>query len=399
MTSRTSIICIAQTPWKGEFQRPAVQLLTELSPRYKVLYVDYQYTYKDLLMHYAGKIQVPVRKITSDEGALEKITFPNQGEIYIWTPPVMVPINWMPASLHDYFLKRNIDKLLKGLRPVMHELGMEDPIVINAFHPVYGLPLIGKLNERVNIYYCFDEITAEPWMAKHGSRYEAPFLKKADAVVSTSDTLRIAKGKIQPYSYAVKNGANFELFHQAYALRATTDRSQKTVGYLGTADNRVDADIVEYCVKHLPSVTFQFIGPVHHPELVRRLEAYPNVEFVGSKEPEELPRYMAGMHAGIIPFVRNEHTYTIYPLKINEYLAAGLPVVSTEFSMLNDFEGIISLANTPETFLEALQRALAEIDSPSAADRVATARNNSWTRRAEEFEDVMNATLQRLAKQ
>jgi glycosyltransferase involved in cell wall biosynthesis len=108
---------------------------------------------------------------------------------------------------------------------------------------------------------------------------------------------------------------------------------------------------------------------------------------------------MAGMHAGIIPFVRNEHTYTIYPLKINEYLAAGLPVVSTEFSMLNDFEGIISLANTPETFLEALQRALAEIDGPSAADRVATARNNSWTRRAEEFEDVMNATLQRLAKQ
>jgi glycosyltransferase involved in cell wall biosynthesis len=398
MTAIKSIICVAQTPWKGEFQRPAVQLLTELSPRYRVLYVDYQYTYKDVLMHYLGKIQVPIQKIAAKEGTLEKITFPNQGEAYIWTPPVMLPINWMPASLHDFFLKINVKKMLRGLLPLMRQLNIEAPIVLNAFHPVYGLALIGKLDEQANIYYCFDEITAEPWMTKHGSRYEEPYLKKVDAVVSTSDTLRIAKGKIQPHSYAVKNGVNFELFHQGYTLRSKTDRTKKTVGYLGTADNRVNADIVAHCVKNLPSVTFQFIGPVNHPELVKKLEPYPNVEFVGSKEPEELPAYLAKMHAGIIPFVRNEHTYTIYPLKINEYLAAGLPVVSTEFSMLGDFKDVISLANTPETFLKSLQTALNETDSATEMQRIAVARTNSWIRRAEEFEDVMNLTLHRLAK-
>jgi len=398
MTAIKSIVCVAQTPWKGEFQRPAVQLLTELSPRCKILYVDYQYTYKDMLMHYLGKIKVPIQKIVAKEGTLEKLTFANQGEAYIWTPPVMLPINWMPASLHDFFLKINVKKMLKGLLPLMRQLNIEAPVVLNAFHPVYGLALIGKLGEKATIYYCFDEITTEPWMAKHGSRYEEPYLKKVDAVVSTSDTLRIAKGKIQPHSYAVKNGANFELFHQAYTLRLKADRAQKTVGYLGTADNRVDADLVAYCVKNLPSVTFQFIGPVNHPELVKKLESCANVEFLGSKEPEELPALMAKMHAGIIPFVRNEHTYTIYPLKINEYLAAGLPVVSTEFSMLDDFKDTIYKANTPDLFLESLQKALSETDPTQEAKRVETARNNSWIRRAEEFEDVMNLTLHRLSK-
>lgn len=395
-----SIVCIGQTPWKGDFQRPAVQLLTELAQRYRVLYIDYQYTAKDAIMHLLGGQKVPIQKILKSSGTLEKLMLANGGEIHIWTPPVVAPINSMPDAVHDKLLHLNIQRLLKGVLPVMQQLAIQRPIVINAFHPVYGLALIGKLNERAHIYYCFDEITAEPWMARHGARYEPEYLRQVDAVVTTSETLRIAKSVLQPRSYTVKNGANFDLFRQAYELRSQLKTSYQTVGYLGTADNRLNLDLIEHCVEQMPNVRFQFLGPVNHPNLISRFIRYGNVEFISPKEPHELPTYLARMHVGMIPFVRNEHTYTIYPLKINEYLAAGMPVVSTEFSLLDDFADVIRLANTPERFVKALQAALAENDPALIQRRIEMAEGNSWVHRAKEFEQVIELTVnQRVSRE
>ena len=143
----------------------------------------------------------------------------------------------------------------------------------------------------------------------------------------------------------------------------------------------------------MPHVRFQFLGPVNNPALIPRLVRYLNVEFISPKDPPELPDYLARMHVGMIPFVRNEHTYTIYPLKINEYLAAGMPVVSTEFSLLDDFAGVVQLANTPERFAEALQAALDESDPALTERRIAMAEANSWAHRAEEFERVIRQTV------
>ena len=388
-----SIVCIGQTSWKGDFQRPTVQLLTELARHYRVLYVDYQYTLKDAAMHWLGGPQVPMQKILKPSGTLETLRLANGEEVYNWTPPVMVPINSLPDALHDWLLEANVRRLLTGLLPVMQQLDLQNPIVMNAFHPVYGLALMGKLGERATIYYCFDEITAEPWMARHGARYEPAYLRRVDAVVTTSETLRIAKSRFQPTSYTIKNGANVDLFRQAYDLRQHLNVAFKTVGYLGTADNRLDLSLIAYCAERMPDVRFQFLGPINHPDLIPRLGRFSNVEFISPKDPHELPAYLARMHVGMIPFVRNEHTYTIYPLKINEYLAAGMPVVSTEFSLLDDFAGVIQVANTPERFAEALQQALHENDPALTQKRIQMAEANSWANKADEFERVIQETI------
>ncbi|WP_332367888.1 hypothetical protein [Spirosoma telluris] len=102
-----------------------------------------------------------------------------------------------------------------------------------------------------------------------------------------------------------------------------------------------------------------------------------------------MPPLLAKWSVGVIPFVCNKHTYTIYPLKINEYLAAGLAVVSTPFSILDDFDGIIELADTPELFAQALRRALIDKDPERVQQRVQMAHRNSWTERAHEFESVI----------
>jgi glycosyltransferase involved in cell wall biosynthesis len=98
---------------------------------------------------------------------------------------------------------------------------------------------------------------------------------------------------------------------------------------------------------------------------------------------------LAQFSVAMIPYLCNDHTYTIYPLKINEYLAAGLPVVSTPFSLLDDFSGVIELADTPERFAQALRRALADTSEQRVQQRVEMARANAWEERAREFERVI----------
>jgi glycosyltransferase involved in cell wall biosynthesis len=385
-----SIICIAQTPWKGDFQKAAVQLITALSARHRVLFVDYMYTLKDLAEGMTGRQDVPVRELLHLTSSLSSLPTGPGGELYVWMPPVMLPLNWLPATPHDQLLTLNTSRLIWGLRAIMKRLTMKRPLIINAFNPVVGLPLLGKLNECATIYYCFDEITtAGDWMGRHGQRYEDAFLRRVDAVITTSETLRQDKSAIQPRAFCVKNGVNFDLFKQAEQLAKRMPPLKPVVGYLGTADNRIDLDIMEYCARTMPDVSFQFIGEVHEPQLTYRLGSLPNVTFLPSRQPADLPPLLAGFSVGIIPFVCNRHTYTIYPLKINEYLAAGLPVVSTPFSLLNEFDGIIELADTPERFAQALQRALADKDSQRHQERVDMARRNTWEQRALEFEAVL----------
>lgn len=385
-----SIICVGQTPWEGDFQKAIVQLMTELSVRHRVLYVDYQYTLKDWAMGVAGRRAVPVRRMMHLASPLTKKTFENGSEVFVWTPPTMLPVNFLPAKPHDLLLRWNAGRLVNGLRRVMRRLNMNRPLIINAFNPVIGLPMLNRLNEYATIYYCFDEITLSNWMNRHGGRYEPLYLQRVDAVVTTSETLLRTKSVLQPNAYCVKNGVNFDLFNQSRQLANPKPAATPVVGYLGTADNRIDLDLVEQCVQTMPDVQFQFVGEVNEPKLTQRLSVYPNVLFIPPQQPHRLPALLSRMNAAMIPFVCNPHTYTIYPLKINEYLAAGLPVVSTPFSLLGDFDGVIELADTPTRFAQALRRALADLSEQRLNERIAMAKANSWAKRAEEFEAVID---------
>lgn len=376
-----SIICVGQTPWEGDFQKAVVQLMGALAVRHRVLYVDYQFTLRDWATGAVPPTTRPDRLLEKPVG--------NGRVVHVWQPPLMLPVNFLPARPHDWLLRPNADRLVRGLRRVMRQLRMRRPLVINAFNPVSGLPLLGRLNEWATIYYCFDEITAGAWMSRHGSRYEPLYLSRVDAVITTSEALRQTKSAAQPRTYCVKNGVNFDLFHQARSLAGPPADAPPVVGYLGTADERVDAQIVAHCAGTLPDVRFQFVGEVRDPRLKEQLAPFSNVEFVPPRQPADLPPLLAKMRAAIIPYVCNAHTYTIYPLKINEYLAAGLPVVSTPFSILDEFDGIIEQAAGPEAFAQALRRALADNDPQRLAGRIATARANAWERRAEEFEAVI----------
>ncbi|MCU0324973.1 MAG: teichuronic acid biosynthesis glycosyltransferase tuaH, partial [Spirosomaceae bacterium] len=101
---------------------------------------------------------------------------------------------------------------------------------------------------------------------------------------------------------------------------------------------------------------------------------------------------MKRIDVGLIPFKKNEFTKSIYPLKINEYLASGMPVVSTDFADLTDFKGLIYELEE-RNFEENLRIAIQEIDKTLIEKRIAFAQANSWKNRAAELNKIIQEQL------
>ena len=153
------------------------------------------------------------------------------------------------------------------------------------------------------------------------------------------------------------------------------------VGYSGLAGVRLDLGLVNELAQALPGLNFVFVGQVDRRECesdLRALEARGNVHFLGQKAVTEVPNYVAAFDAGMLPYRMNLETAHISPLKLYEYLAAGLPVVSTPIPAALPFSSTVAIAGEPAAFRTALTRAL-EADGPDArARRQELASRNTW---------------------
>jgi glycosyltransferase involved in cell wall biosynthesis len=144
-------------------------------------------------------------------------------------------------------------------------------------------------------------------------------------------------------------------FETARLLRAARDGAlTQTAGYVGVIDERLDLDLLAGVAADLPDWRFRIVGPVTKidPDSLPRAE---NIEYPGMAEYAHLPGIMAGFDVALMPFALNDATRRISPTKTLEYLAAGLPVVSTRVpDVVADYTGIVRLADTVPQFARAI---------------------------------------------
>jgi glycosyltransferase involved in cell wall biosynthesis len=141
------------------------------------------------------------------------------------------------------------------------------------------------------------------------------------------------------------------------------------------------------------------IGPVKAGQVDEsRLRRYPNVHFLGEKPRSDLPGYLKGMAVALVPYRANELTRNIFPLKLFEYLAAGLPVVVGGLPELRRFDGTIEVADGPQDYPGLVRRAIAGDGPEKRAERVALAAENTWDHRVEEISRLVAEALERQGK-
>ncbi len=150
--------------------------------------------------------------------------------------------------------------------------------------------------------------------------------------------------------------------------------SKPIVGYLGIIQQRIDVDLLEYLANHNPEKSFVLIGPlwpVYFRRLrrlaveIKKLQKYKNIYFLGHKKYQETPFYLNHFSVAISPHKLDKFIKSTNSLKALEYLASGLPVVTTPTSGAENLSHLVKIAQDYEDFNKKLNQALEE-DNPEA---------------------------------
>jgi glycosyltransferase involved in cell wall biosynthesis/beta-glucosidase/6-phospho-beta-glucosidase/beta-galactosidase len=180
-----------------------------------------------------------------------------------------------------------------------------------------------------------------------------------------------------------------ETSHFAASRALRSEHSRPVAGYVGVIDERVDLDLVAELAGALPDWTIRMVGPVAKID-EEDLPHAVNIEYAGMAAYERLPAIMAELDVALMPFALNEATRSISPTKTLEYLAAGLPVVSTRVpDVVADYEGVVSLVDGAAAFADACRAALHECTEQRDRGARVLARRHEWDTIAQQMTVAM----------
>ncbi len=293
-----------------------------------------------------------------------------------------------PLAIPAYGLPwmRTVNRELLRLQifRAMRRLGFKRPINW-VFNPTASV-VAGSLREDLLVYYCVDEFTA---FSDAGTRsmieLEDQLIRRADLVVVSAARLLESKGGKNPHTVLVRHGVDYDHFRKALLPETKIpDEIAKLprpiIGYFGLmAADWIDIDLMAHVARHFAGGSLVLLGKVTTD--LSRLTSLPNVHLLGRKPFAELPAYSKGFDVAILPFPISEVTLNANPLKVREYLAAGLPVVSTKIPEVEVLR-LAHIAETKEDFVRAIERAL-EDPGPKAA-RSDSMKKESWEGRVAE---------------
>jgi len=293
--------------------------------------------------------------------------------------PFAVPL-YGSRSIRD--LNRRL--LRFQVKRAMRQLGFRRPINF-VFNPAAAV-IAGTLDEQKLIYYCVDEYTAFTGVSSNSlAELENQLLRRADAVIVSADLLYESKVKVNPKTVLVRHGVDFSHFRKALKPETVVppeirDLPRPIIGFFGLIADWVDVKLMAEVAKHFSEGSLVLLGKATTD--ISGLESLPNVHLLGRKPYADLPAYCKGFDVALMPFVLNELTLNANPLKVREYLAAGLPVVSSPIPEV-EVLGLCRIANGPEATIREIEMALKD-PGPSLARSDAIS-NESWEARVEEI--------------
>ena len=382
--SGRDIVCVGFADWDTELWTNQHHLMSRLARENRVLFVESlglrrpQLAGRDL-----ARIARRLRRGLQAPRAVDGLHV---------LSPLVVP-------LHRSRLVRALNgRLLPWLvGRAARRLGMRAPILW-AYVP-QAEALIDVLEPSLIVYHCVDDIAAHELIDTASFRAaEERFAARADLVLASAPALAARLRKVSSNVIDAPNVADTERFSRALAPEpldpAMAALPTPRIVFTGAiVAAKLDLSLLAQLARLRRFWSFVLVGPVGpgdpHTD-VSSLASEPNVHLLGLRSYEQLPEVLRGADAGLIPYARNELTESIFPMKVYEYLAAGLPVVATPLpALVNVAE--VRTAPDAEGIIALLEQALAEDSPERRAERSRAARAHSWERRLEEIAEAIAA--------
>lgn len=293
--------------------------------------------------------------------------------------PLVVPIYdrpWVRAG-NRRILGAQVKRAMRGLK-------FQRPINY-VFLPSAAL-VAGDFHEETIIYHCVDEYAAFTGVAAAAlAEQEERLIKMSDLVIVSSDLLHRSKSALNPHTVLVRHGVDFEHFRKALdpatqVPEAIANLPRPVIGFFGLIADWVDVELMAAVAQRYPNGSMVVLGKVTTD--VAALERLPNVHLLGRVPYADLPAYSKGFDVALNPFRISELTLNSNPLKVREYLAAGLPVVSSAIPEV-EVLGLCRIGADHEGFHREVAAALA--DPGPSRERSEAIRHESWAARLDEI--------------
>jgi glycosyltransferase involved in cell wall biosynthesis len=244
---------------------------------------------------------------------------------------------------------------------------------------------VGTLGESLSIYYCVDEWSMFSYLDKAQTvAQERKLLAKVDAVFAINESLAAAKREHNAHTFVAPHGVDHALFARALdpATQVPPDLAAlpgPRIGFYGTLRDWVDLELVAHVARARPRWSIALIGQQLGD--MSAIAGIPNIHLLGQKKHGELPAYCKGFDVGIIPYRLDERMTFVNPLKLREYLSAGLPVVSTAVPEVVRYADRCHVATGGAEWIAAIEKALTEGSPEARRARSEAMRSETWSAR------------------
>lgn len=379
MSTDRFFVIISIQPWDNTKGGNSKDIAMELSLRHHVLYVCPP----------IGRTRYLKEKLFFRKGInqAERTGIIRKGEkLWVLYPKSIVEsINWIPATfLFSIFNKINSKRFAKEILRTLNYLEFKSIILFNDSSMFLGLDLNIRLKATFSIYYIRDYLTKRGYWARHGRLLEPIIIQRYDAVLTNSELYSDYARNYNPKSFMIGQGCDLSLFNETKNQLMTPPKDAADIpgvkiGYVGyLSGRRLNIELLERIAEIMPEWSIVLVGPEDKIFESSRLHQFNNVYFTGNKPIDVLPSYIKTFDIAINPQRITSVTNGNYPRKIDEYLAMGKPVVCSPTQAMRYFGDIVYLADTVDSYIDAIKLALNEDNPLIMEKRIAVARSHSW---------------------
>jgi glycosyltransferase involved in cell wall biosynthesis len=365
------IICVSSMAYGTMWTRKQrlMTLLAEIGNR--VLYVEPAW---------------PLRTSQGDKGhwrsRIEQVK-PN-----LW---VLTPRGRFPLARFGFVKDLNLRLYGNAINGEAGKLGFKKPLLFTYTPVIHAHSDMKEIEELIDhqllVYDCVDEhaetIGYDEYWKKIVHEMDLALTRRADIVFVTAQGLYNDRKKLNANLHWSPNGADLAHFSKATLSETKIPDDlavipEPRVGFVGALSDWIDYPLIAQIARTYPKYNITLVGPLKRGLKPADLEGLSNVYFLGRKPLAELPGYLKGFACGINPFQQVGIAEKVNPLKVYEYMAAGVTAVSTNMPEVRPLEGVVRIAKDRDDFVAGVGEAVSGTFRPDPALLAATVRRHDW---------------------
>jgi len=383
------IVCVGFAEWNPELPTNQHHLMSRLAQTNRVLFIESLGLRRPQLA--TRDVRRLLRRLR--DGLRGSRT---EGDVHVLSPIAL------PA--HGYRILRVINSFLlrRQVRSAVTRLGFDRPILWSYVPNAEAL--FETLDPSLVVYHCVDDLAAQKGVdAKSFRAAEQRFATRADLVLASAPSLAKRLRALSDRVLDAPNVADVDFFATALEEgpvdEALARLAPPRIVFTGAiVETKVDMRWLVTLARLRPHWNFALVGPVGLGDPgtdVSALRSLPNIHLLGSRPYRLLPDILRGADAAIVPYALNALTASVFPMKVYEYLAAGLPVVSTPLPALEGVAGVV-IVDDPASAAVSLARLMADNTIERRRERSLMADGHSWTDRLAEIAAATHALRTRV---